>query len=95
MALGFMYRPPPTIGGDPENLKLAVPNKAPTVLRPFGGLGVTLKGVVWIRSYISSGPQNQKPNRIKEGLPNNGLKLNKRLPKHIIQGLFTKASALS
>ena len=34
-----------------------------------------------------------KQKHIKQGLPNHGLKLNKRQPEHMKQGLFTKASA--
>ena len=49
--------PPPTLGV-PENQKLGVLNKAPSVLR---ALGITLKGMVWIRM----GAQNQNK-RIEE-----------------------------
>ena len=83
------WPPPPTIGG-PE--KLSVLNKAPTVLRAPGGLGDNLKraGIVWvIRFRIFRAPKSKHN---IQGLPRNGLTLNKGRTKHV-QGLFTKASA--
>ena len=48
--------------------------------------------MVWIRSCIFKDPKNQ--NTFSKVFLTNGLKLSKRLPKHINQALFTKASAI-
>ena len=50
----------------------------------------SVKGMVWIWSLIFKAPKSK---HILQGLPNNGLKLNKRRPKHVSQGLFTESSA--